>query len=172
MMDNRSIGFMKSVEDLLRLVVFKIFKKRLPDRVWESLMQFVSFSLVGVSNTLIGYLIYAVSLKCLRKWAIWPQVDIYLAQCIMFLLSVAWSFYWNNKMVFKQGEGEGRNIFHALMKTYASYAFTGLFLAEIMLHFWVNVLGISEYIAPMINLIVTVPLNFLIQKFWTFKKGN
>lgn len=138
----------------------------------NSLIQFVKFGIVGVSNTVIGYLIYAISLKGLRAASLFPTADIYIAQFIMFLLSVAWSFYWNNKMVFKQEEGEKRNIFAALAKTYVSYAFTSLFLAEILLHLWVNVIGMNEYVAPIVNLIITVPLNFVIQKFWAFKKND
>lgn len=132
--------------------------------------QFVKFGIVGVSNTVLGYLIYAVSLKVLRMAELFPEYDIYIAQFIMFLLSVAWSFYWNNKMVFKQQEGEKRNLLIALTKTYVSYAFTSLFLAEVLLALWTKILGINEYIAPVISLLITVPLNFLIQKFWAFRK--
>ena len=96
----------------------------------------------------------------------------YIAQLIMFLLSVLWSFYWNNKIVFKAEKSEHRNLGLILMKTYVSYAFTSLFLSEVLLLLWVNVLKISEYIAPIINLIITVPLNFFIQKLWAFKKSN
>lgn len=135
----------------------------------ESVIQFVKFGIVGLSNTVIGYVIYVVSLNIFRLFNLFPEADIYIAQLIMFLLSVLWSFYWNNKAVFKVAEGETRNLLVALVKTYISYAFTSLFLSEILLHVWVSLLNISEYIAPAINLIITVPLNFLIQKFWAFK---
>ena len=75
-------------------------------------------------------------------------------------------------MVFTNKEGEKRNLFSALMKTYATYGFTGLFLSEVLLMLWVNKLGINEYIAPIINLLVTVPLNFLMQKYWAFKEKD
>ena len=75
-------------------------------------------------------------------------------------------------MVFTNKEGEKRNLFSALMKTYAAYGFTGLFLSEVLLMLWVNKLGINEYIAPIINLLVTVPLNFLMQKYWAFKEKD
>ena len=111
-----------------------------------------------------------ISLKILRSLGLFPDIDLYIAQFSMFVLSVAWSFYWNNKMVFKQKDGEKRNILSALIKTYISYAFTSLILAEILLYLWCNLLGVNEYIAPIINLLITVPLNFFIQKFWAFKK--
>ncbi len=35
---------------------------------------------------------------------------------------------------------------------------------------WVDMLHISEFLAPVINLLFNVPVNFLINKFWAFKK--
>jgi len=157
-------------ERLLKFVVYKILRLQLSDKLWAGLMQFVKFGIVGLTNTIIGYLIYVVTLKGLRAVNLFATVDIYVAQLVMFLLSVAWSFFWNNTMVFKQEEGEERNILAALIKTYVSYALTGLFLAEALLMLWVNVFGINEYVAPIINLIITVPLNFIIQKHWAFRR--
>ena len=136
----------------------------------ENFLQFMKFGIVGITNTVIGYLIYIISLKILKSLDLFPEIDLYIAQFIMFVLSVAWSFYWNNKMVFTQKDGEQRNIISSLIKTYISYAFTSLILSEILLYIWCNVLGVNVYIAPIINLLLTVPLNFIIQKFWAF--GN
>jgi len=58
----------------------------------------------------------------------------------------------------------------ALAKTYLSYAFSGLFLSSLLLYVWVDLCKISEFIAPLINLLVTVPLNFVLNKFWALKK--
>lgn len=94
---------------------------------------------------------------------------ILVSQGIAFVLSVLWSFYWNNKVVFADGGGE-RNLWKALAKTYVSYSFTGLFLNSILLVLWVQVFHISEFIAPVINLLISVPLNFLMNKLWAFKE--
>lgn len=135
----------------------------------KTVVQFLKFGLVGASNTVIGYLIYAASLKVLRLLNLWPSIDIYISQFIMFVLSVAWSFYWNNRFVFKKEEETERNIGKALIKTYVSYAFTSLILSELLLMVWVKILGVNDYVAPILSLIITVPLNFVIQKFWAFK---
>lgn len=57
-----------------------------------------------------------------------------------------------------------------LLKTYVSYSVTGLFLNSILLVLWVNIFSISEFIAPIINLLVSVPLNYIINKLWALKK--
>ena len=136
----------------------------------DTLIQFIKFGIVGLSNTLLGYVIYVVTLRILRAAQVFPEADIFLAQLVMFLLSVLWAFYWNNRMVFRAKEGEKRDWLPALLKTYVSYAFTSLFLSEVLLALWVKVLGISAYIAPLINLLITVPLNFVLQKYWAFRE--
>jgi len=149
--------------------LFKLVGKEYTDSVHESLMQFVKFGIVGVSNTVISYLLYTFSLLGLRGLGILAGVDYIVAQVIAFVLSVLWSFYWNNKMVFVMEEGQSRNLWKALAKTYVSYSFTGLFLNSILIVLWVQVFHISEFIAPIINLLISVPVNFLINKFWAFK---
>lgn len=87
-------------------------------------------------------------------------------------LEKLWSFFWNNKIVFTVEEGQSRCLWKILMKTYVSYSFTGLFLNSILLILWVKYLGISEFVAPIINLLISVPVNFIINKFWAFRSDS
>lgn len=159
------------LEHILAFVLGKIFHIKLSDAKWKNLMQFIKFGIVGLSNTLISYVLYLISLLVFQKLGILENIDYLVAQVIAFILSVLWSFYWNNKYVFGTEENEERNLVKALIKTYVSYAFTGLFLNSILSLLWVEVLHWSKLIAPVINLLVSVPLNFIINKFWAFK-GN
>lgn len=162
------------IEWIVRLIlkfVFKVIHKELTDDCFEAFMQFVKFGIVGVSNTIISYVLYAGSLLLFKKIAIFSKVDYLVAQGIAFVLSVAWSFYWNNKMVFVNEEEQERNLWKALIKTYISYSFTGLFLNSILLALWVKLLNVSEFVAPIFNLIISVPINFLINKFWAFRSN-
>lgn len=146
----------------------------LMDKIIKSkgLAQFIKFGIVGVSNTLISYVLYSGGLIVFREACLFGQADYLIAQIVAFVVSVAWSFYWNNKFVFKMEAGKKRSIWKALLKTYISYSFTGLFLSSILLILWVQIFHISEFIAPIINLLITVPLNFIINKFWAFKQSN
>lgn len=126
----------------------------------KNLFQFIKFGLVGISNTAISLGIYYL--------VIYINKDLYLLGNILgFILSVLNGFYWNNKYVF-QSEGNN-NWFRKLMKSYISYGGSTL-LSSILLYLEVEKLGISETIAPLINLLITVPLNFLVNKKWTFKE--
>lgn len=154
----------------MKFFFVKVLHIKFTEEKWDALVQFVKFGIVGVSNTVISYVLYTGSLLLMRQFSLFPKLDYLLAQIVAFVLSVLWSFYWNNKMVFTLNDGEERSIIKSLIKTYISYSFTGLFLNSILLILWVQVIGISEFIAPIINLLVSVPINFLINKFWAFKK--
>ena len=138
-------------------------------RIGSTVAQIFRFGLVGFSNVLFGYAMYALFLTIFRKTGLFPSVDYLVSQALEFAIGVLWSFYWNNRMVFTLEEGQTRNLWLSLIKTYITYSFTGLFLSTILLLLWVRVLHISEFIAPVINLTVTVPLNFIINKFWAFR---
>ena len=147
--------------------LLSVFHIRLPEEKQKTFIQFVKFGIVGVSNTLLSYLINVAALLALSPFHLaW---DYFAANIIAFILSVAWSFFWNNKYVFKAAEGQERNIPAALFKTYVSYAVTGLLLANILSYIWVDVIGISKFIAPLLNLVISVPVNFFLNKLWAFK---
>ena len=97
------------IEKLVWIVLnllFKILGKELTEESFKAFMQFVKFGVVGLSNTLISYLIYVISLLIFRKMGILLRSGYLVAQVMAFILSVLWSFYWNNKLVFTLQEGE------------------------------------------------------------------
>jgi len=131
-----------------------------------SLVQFIKFGIIGVSNTVIAYLLNAGTILALKPFDV--SWDYIAGNIVSFVLSVLWSFYWNNKYVFTAGDGEERSLFRTLMKTYVSYGFTGIVLNNILSYIWIEKLGIPKLIAPIPNLLLSVPLNFIINKFWAF----
>ncbi len=136
------------------------------EKVLESLVQFVKFGLVGVSNTVISYVLNVLVLLALKPYALWW--DYIAGNLVAFFLSVLWSYYWNSKFVFTPEAGEQRSHLKALLKTYISYGFTGIILTNLLSSLWIY-LGVSKMIAPLINLIVSVPLNFILNKLWAFR---
>lgn len=156
-------------EKLQRLIksVLRVWHIELSDNKMSTLLQFIKFGIVGVSNTLISYVLYVAVLLAMRPLRVaW---DFVIGNIVAFVLSVLWSFYWNNRVVFASKDRKGRQLGIALLKAYLSYGFTGILLNNFLSWLWVSVIGISKYIAPLINLIISVPLNFLINKFWTFR---
>jgi putative flippase GtrA len=167
-MDNIGTIAWNTLERLMRFVVFRLFHIKVPEDKWQGFLQFVKFGIVGLSNTVISYVIYVVALLLFQKCNLIPSVDYLVAQFIGFVLSVLWSFYWNRKYVF-DADNNSVPWYKALIKTYISYAFTGIFLSSLLSYIWVQCVGIPKMIAPIINLLVSVPLNFVLNKFWPFR---
>lgn len=153
------------IEKIAKIVIYGLLKKigiKITEEQWKNFMQFIKFGIVGVSNTMVAYVIYLICVLLGTHYLVGSIVG--------FVVSVLNSFYWNNKYVFKNNEASAsRSIWKTLLKTFMAYGFTGLILANVLLVVWVDVLNISKIIAPLINLIITIPLNFVINKLWAFK---
>lgn len=152
----------------------------------KKLLQFIKFVLVGVSNTLISEMIYVLFVFSGMHYA--------LATFIGFLLSVLNAYYWGNRYVFKQQEGEEKRVWwKVLLKTYVAYG--GGFIMDIVLLFlWIDILCISQIMEPLVNIchsiginavdaelmgeitakvinvVIIVPLNFVVNKYWAYKQ--
>ena len=155
------------LEQILYFIIVKVLHLSALDKNWEGFMQFVKFGIIGLSNTVISYILNVAVLLILSPFSV--SWDFFAGNMVGFLLSVLWSFYWNNRFVFTMQEGQQRSVWKALLKTYLAYGFTGIILNNILSWLWITKFGISKFIAPVINLIISVPLNFIINKLWAFR---
>lgn len=124
--------------------------------------QFIKFGIIGFVNTIINYAITNGGYYLLN---LHEQV----ANLIAFMITVFISYMLNGKFVFNENK-EKRNFWKSLVRVYVAYSTTGLFLTAILLYVEEQLLGIPHYIATLMNLVVTVPTNFLLNKFWAYKK--
>lgn len=133
--------------------------KDINKRNWkETLVQFIKFGFIGASNTLISTAVYYLF--------VWVDPKLYfIGNVVGWVVSVFNSFFWNNRFVFRDSEFSW---LQKLIRTYVAYG--GSFIVgSILLALQVQVLGVSEWIAPWINMVITIPLNFVLNKFWAFK---
>lgn len=150
------------IKEILHFIIYKLFKITLSTEQWENLLQFVKFGLVGVLNNLICYGTYLI-LAALG-------VHYTPANVIGFSVSVFNSYYWNNKYVFAT---ENKCIWwKTFLKTYISYAGTGIVLSNILLIVWIEILNIPKLVAPIINLFITIPINYLLNKLWAYREHS
>ena len=154
---------------------------------FSALLQFVRFGLVGLLNTVLNYIIYNFCYYVLNT-------GVHIANLAGFMITVFIAYLLQSRFVFRQDEAAEKRVWwKVLIKTYASYSFTGLFLTELLLLLWINVLNIGQYLgevcvwlsgfginlnqydlaaslAPLLNLVITIPLNFIINKFWAYRQ--
>lgn len=151
----------------------------------KNLLQFIGFSLVGISNTLISEGIYAL--------LILMKVHYLPASFIGFSLSVVNAYFWNSRFVFKEDENEEKRVWwKTFCKTYMAYL-SGYLLSAGLLIFWIDLMKIQRWmtvpaeffqgygwevldaetlgslLAAFINLVITVPINFIVNKVWAYK---
>lgn len=127
----------------------------------STFIQFIKFGLVGVSNTLVSWLCYYSVL--------WIDDRLYLFGSIIGgILSIANAFFWNDRFVFSGGKSDIKSKLIRLGKTYISYGATSLF-GIMLLFIEVDFLHLDKALAPPVNLIITIPLNYMINRLWTFK---
>lgn len=126
----------------------------------KTAVQFVKFGIVGVSNTLISLAIYYIGL--------YFGIYYVVSNVLGFFAGTLNAYYWNNKYVFRKEEGEERSTAKSMAKVFASYGIS-LGLSTVLLVLWVDIVGIHEKIAPLLNLCITIPLNFVMNKFWAFR---
>ena len=120
--------------------------------------QFLKFGMVGVGNIVVYFLICYLLL--------WLDINYLLASAIAWAGSVLHAFFWNRRYVFS---------FHgvwwkALFKSYVSYSASFLVGLLLML-LLVEQVGISKMWAPWMTFVITVPLNYILNKFWAFTQN-
>ena len=138
-------------------------KKLLENPLFQKLWQFVKFGIVGVSNTVISLGVYEVCVQFLGMHYL-------AANAVGLVISVINAYYWNNRCVF--GDGTKKTFaehFRTYLKSLTAYGGTFV-LDSLLLMLWVEIVGVPETLAPILNLMITIPLNFLLNKYWTFGK--
>lgn len=120
--------------------------------------QFIKFGIVGVSNTAISLGIYYLFTYIDKDWYL-------IGNTVGFFVSVVNAYYWNNKYVFHKTQQGNTKPFLKTLICYGSTFLLGTGLLFVMVHLW----NISEVVAPLLNLLITIPLNFLLNKFWALK---
>lgn len=148
-------GLIGKVDHFIR----DIMLKKLNDKNSNFIASVIKFAIVGIINNAIYYIVYLIVDLC--------GIHYMLSNIIAFTVSVFNAYYWNNRFVF--ASKDKRPFLKTFLKTYISYASTGIVLSNLLLYVWVEVLFVPQLVAPLINLFITVPINFVVNKLWAFK---
>ena len=132
----------------------------------ETFWQFLRFGIIGFFNTLISIIITYACFFYFKKFTFFSEnlnLQILISSFLGFSISFINSYYWNKKFVFCKPKAG----LQAFFKSYFCYALTwatSYFLTYVV----TNYLFIPKIYIPVLSLFVTVPLNFLANKFWAF----
>jgi putative flippase GtrA len=121
---------------------------------------------VGFSSALVNLGVYNLVLWLLRSVGLFPGFDFLVAQFFGFVISVAWAFILNRRFVFR---APGAPWKESLLKVYVVYSLTGIGLSSLLSLLWVHVCGIPKEVVTLINDTLCFPVNFLLNKYWSFR---
>lgn len=154
---NKIYNYFEKIIRRILASILHIFGKELTDEKFLEISRFIKFCLVGLSNTAISLGIYYIFIFINR--------DLYIiGNAVGFIISVLNSYILNSKFVFKKTNEKSKT----LIKTYIAYG-TNLVISTFLLYLFIDIAKISEIIAPLINLCITVPLNYILNKKWVMK---
>lgn len=120
--------FIERISAIAWRMICKIFHREATESGSEGFFQFVKFGIVGLSNTIISYLIYTFGLLGIRRIVSF-RYDYLAAQVLAFVISVFWSYIWNSKMVFSLEKGEKRPFWRSWRKSMCRIPFPDCFSA-------------------------------------------
>ena len=131
------------------------------------MVQVLLFGLVGFSSALVNLGIYNLVLWGLQTLEWFSGVDFLIAQFFGFVISVAWAFWFNRRYVFRTPGAPWKE---SLIKVYITYSLTGIGLSSLLSLLWIHVFGLPKEIVTILNDTLCFPVNFLLNKYWSFKK--
>ena len=123
-------------------------------KINRNVLQFFKFLVVGVLNTIIFLIVYYSLLNL--------GVNYIVSNISGFLVSILNAYILNSKYVFLKD-----NNAKYFTKVFIVYGTTTI-LSTFLLYLMVDIIKISDEIAPLINLCITTPTNYVLNKFWAF----
>ena len=126
----------------------------------KKFIQFVKFSFVGAINTITSLCIYYVMIYFNINYMISTVVSYLGSSIIGYILNRFWVF-----------QVKKTKLFYSMVKYYVVYG-TSLLINMGCMYLYIQILGLSEMISPILTLCVTIPFNFVFSKLWTFRDKN
>ena len=119
--------------------------------------KFIKFGLVGVMNTGVDWLSFAVLIEVL-------SVEARIAQVIAQSLAVINSYLVNKRWTFKDNKTHSKSVFK-----FIAIQGTSLILGYLSMRLFHDTLGLNEYLSKLMIAGATVMLNYFGNKLFVFK---
>jgi putative flippase GtrA len=123
------------------------------------LVQFIKFGLVGVSNTLLTFVIYTLLLKVFGVWYL-------LASAIGFMVGATNGFLLNRRWTFAEHVGDSLTPVR-----WAVVQGGGLAIDELLLYVFVHEAKLDKLLAQAFATVVVTVSTFFVNRAWTFREA-
>lgn len=123
------------------------------------LKQFLKFGVIGVINTVITVITYQL--------LIYSGINHFVANTAGYLLGTINSYFFNNYWVF-QAKDKSKEVFSKFIMV----NFVTLCISNLLLFIFVDKLHYRKDLVQIFVIPITMVFNFILNKFWTFKRRN
>jgi len=125
------------------------------------IFRFVTFSLVGVVNTLVYYLVYYLLFEVM-------SLDYLVASALAFLVSVINSYWLNSTLTFRDDARHSSGEF----ARFSIVSMAALVVNLLGMYLAVELFGIPPLLAPLLVIPLAVGVNFAGNQFWAFRRAG
>ena len=130
----------------------------------SAMPQSLRFVIIGISNTLLSYLVFICSYHSIIKL----EHAALIAQILAYCSGIIWSYYWNSRWTFANPNVNHSNTFIRFVLSQIIFAVLsaisiGLLVDQLKFHAtlsWICVMGLLT------------AANFLISKMWVFREKS
>lgn len=124
----------------------------------NDLIKFIRFSIVGVGNTVVNWIIFFILNAC--------GIYYIISNIIAYAVATINSYIWNSLWVFKYGQG---------LKINTSVKFfilnlIGLTVNTSIMYVLVDIFNFKKFVALVIASIFVVIMNYTVNKLWVFRE--
>jgi putative flippase GtrA len=119
-------------------------------------IQLAKFGIVGASGYAVNLGIYAALLG----------IGAHKAAVVSFVVAAGWNYWWNRHWTFAHQKGS----FAYQGARFFVVALLGLAVNQIWLALFLDVLHLGKIVSQAIAIILVMPLNFLGNKLWSFRR--
>ena len=139
-------------------LILKLLHKDLTDAQWQVWEQFIKFAMVGCSNSLVCLVVCYIILFG------FGEEQYLLGQTLGYIAAIFNSFFWNSKYVFSDHRGNKKTAFGRMCVCNVA-----VYVLQIgALCFLVDIVAVSEWIAPVLAILIALPVNFFLNKLFVF----
>ena len=122
-------------------------------------VQLFKFGAVGASGYVVNLVIYTSLLRG-------AGLHYLAAATCSFLVAASWNYWWNRHWTFAHQKGS----FAYQGMRFFVVALLGLLVNQIWLVLFLDVLGLGKIVSQAIAIILVMPLNFVGNKLWSFRR--
>jgi len=122
----------------------------------NNFQKLIKFSIVGLSNTLISYLVFVILFQFFN-------IDYLISSIFAYIAGLLNSYFWNLRWTFK--EEHSNKIFLKFLIVNILSILSKLLLIYSMVEY----LHYNELVAELLAMLSVIVLNFIGNNFWTFR---